>query len=92
MLKDMTETPEHPAVPTTAAAQPRPTEAPSQRDGRIYRLAAFVVLLAGIVFIVAVIFWRGFALGACVGGHHGHGGHHWSGMSHQTSEAGPVGD
>jgi hypothetical protein len=30
-----------------------------------------VVALAGIVFIIAVIFWSGFVLGACSGGHHG---------------------
>jgi hypothetical protein len=35
-----------------------------------------VVALAGIVFIIAVIFWSGFVLGACSGGHHGH---HWHG-------------
>jgi len=40
--------------------------------------AAFVVALAGIVFIIAVIFWSGFILGATEGGegghHHGHDG------------------
>jgi hypothetical protein len=78
----MTETtPEQPSA-TTAAAEP-----PTQRDGRWgkthrrggrpFRLAAVVVTLAGIVFIIAVIFWSGFILGACEGRggghHHGHG-------------------
>jgi hypothetical protein len=38
--------------------------------------------LAGIVFIVAVIFWSGFVLGACSGGHHQ--GHHWDGSRHAS--------
>jgi hypothetical protein len=40
-----------------------------------------VVALAGIVFIIAVIFWSGFVLGACSGGHHGH---HWDGSRHSS--------
>jgi hypothetical protein len=40
-----------------------------------------VVALAGIVFIIAVIFWSGFVLGACSGGHHGH---HWDGSRHAS--------
>ena len=85
-------TPDQPSDATTAAP-------PSQRDGRWdttrrhggpFRLAAAVGILAGIVFIVAVIFWTGFVLGACAGGgdgHHGGGGganwHHY-GMAHHA--------
>jgi hypothetical protein len=41
-----------------------------------------VVALAGIVFIIAVIFCSGFVLGACSGG--GHHGHHWAGSRHTS--------
>jgi hypothetical protein len=81
MMGHMTETPVHTNEPTTAAAEPpsrwdrRDT---SHRSGRIYRLAALVVVLAGIVLIIAVIFWSGFMLGAeggdQGGDHHGDGG------------------
>ena len=79
MIGDMTETTEHPNEPTTPAPDSRAAEPPSRwdrshRHGRIYRLAALVVILAGIVFIIAVIFWSGFMLGAHGGGHHGHEG------------------
>jgi hypothetical protein len=79
----MTETtPEQPSE-TTAADVPPPRwdgrwDKSHRRGGRPFRLAAFVVTLAGIVFIIAAIFWSGFILGACEGGggghHHGHGG------------------
>jgi hypothetical protein len=90
----MTETPEHPNEPTNPAAASRATEPPSRwdrpqhRPGGIYRLAAFIVFLVGIVLIVAVIFWSGFILGAHAGGHHrgdsegGRSSHHEIGMMH----------
>jgi hypothetical protein len=68
----MTEpTPEQPSE-TTAAAEPPDGrwDKSHRRGGRPFRLAAFVVTLAGIVFIIAVIFWSGFILGGCEGGHH----------------------
>jgi hypothetical protein len=71
-------TPDHPSEATQ-----------SRRRGGPFRLAAAVGILAGIVFIVAVIFWSGFVLGACEGGggggwHHGGGGGGWhhDGMAH----------
>jgi len=78
----MTETtPEQPSEPTAAADPPARWggrwDKSHRRGGRPFRLAAFVVALAGIVFIIAVIFWSGFILGATEGGegghHHGHG-------------------
>jgi hypothetical protein len=78
----MTETtPEDPSVTTDAAEPPRRDgrwDKYHRRGARPFRLAAFVITLAGIVFIIAVIFWSGFVLGAREGGegghHHGHGG------------------
>jgi hypothetical protein len=85
----MTETPEHPNEPTTAAAESAAGEPPSRWDRRwdhrpfrIYRLAALLVILASIVFIIAVVFWSGFLLGAHGGGHHGDEG---AGSRHEKS-------
>jgi hypothetical protein len=82
----MTE-PEHPTDSTTAAQEPSAAAEPSygrdrwHRRGTPFRFAAMVVALAGIVFIIAVIFWSGFVLGASNGGHHGH---HWDGSRHAS--------
>ena len=73
-----------PEQPSEMTATPEPPargdgrwDKSHRRGGRPFRLAALVVALAGIVFIIAVIFWSGFILGACEGGegghHHGHG-------------------
>jgi hypothetical protein len=48
------------------------------------------VAVAAGIFIVAVIFWSGFALGAHAGGHHRHGGGSWhnSAMMHHRPQTG----
>ena len=86
----MTEaTPDHPSEATATAPPSQSDERwnKSRRRGGPFRLAAVVGTLAGIVFIVAVIFWSGFVLGACEGGggghHHDEGGSwHHNGMAH----------
>ena len=50
---------------------------PSRRRARLTAVAAWVGIVAGVVFIVAVIFFTGFVLGAHSGG--GHRGHHGGG-------------
>jgi hypothetical protein len=86
----MTEaTPEQPSE-TTAAAEPPAQgggrcDKSHRRGGRPFRLAAIVVTLAGIVFIIAVIFWSGFILGACEGGE---GGDHGRGEGGTGQESG----
>ena len=76
----MTETtPEQPSE-TTATGEPPARwdgrwDKSHRRGGRPFRLAALVVTLAGVVFIIAVIFWSGFILGACEGGKGGHQRH-----------------
>jgi hypothetical protein len=76
----MTETtPEQPNE-TTATGEPPARwdgrwDKSHRRGGRPFRLAALVVTLAGVVFIIAVIFWSGFILGACEGGEGGHERH-----------------
>jgi hypothetical protein len=84
----MSETPEDRPEPTTVASESRPVEpppAPSRRyDGpsRISRVLAWVGIIAGVVFIVAVIFFSGFFLG-----YHGHG----DGMEPEGGPGGMMG-
>src|ERR1700736_5960359 len=54
--------------------QAEPTTTPSRWDGpnrphKLYALAALVVIVAGIVFIFAVVFWTGIMIGAHGGAH-----------------------
>jgi hypothetical protein len=86
----MTETTPEPPSETTAAAEPARKEGrwdkSHRRGGRPFRLAAVVVTLAGVVFIVAVIFWSGFMVGAGEGGEGGH--HHGDGGRGSDQESG----
>jgi hypothetical protein len=75
MMCAMSETPEHPSE--TAAAESPSRWDKSHRRGGLFRLMAFFVTLAAIVFIFAAIFWSGFVLGSeggDGGGEHEHGG------------------
>jgi hypothetical protein len=71
-------TPEHPSEATATVGPPpgwdRRWDTSYRRGGRPFRVAALVVTLAGVVFIIAVIFWSGFILGVAEGGHSSH--HH----------------
>lgn len=60
----------------TAVAPPPPAEQHhhEHRTPKVFKAAAWVAIVAGIVFIVSVIFFTGFRLGL-MSGHHG-GGHH----------------
>jgi hypothetical protein len=66
-----------------------PQAEPNNRPHRIYKLAALVVIVAGIVFIFAVVFWTGLMIGAHEGGHHHYGGwkHHQSSMMQNAPSA-----
>lgn len=68
-MVDMTETT---ATPNTS---PEPAVPPARRPDRVYRAAAWVAIVAGVVFIVGAVFFTGFALGRHTG-HGGPGGHH----------------
>src|SRR3954470_6640223 len=74
-----------PATGPVATATPPPEAPPAvvaepRGHSRLTAVAAWVGIVAGVVFIVAVIFFSGFVLGAhSGGGHHGwrhHGGGH----------------
>jgi hypothetical protein len=76
MIGRMTET------PSTSASSPDPKTEPvltaaAPRDRRrtsVTIIAAWVGIVAGVVFIVAVVFFSGFVLGRDSGGHHRDGG------------------
>jgi hypothetical protein len=70
----MSETPESPTRPTAAATE---AAAVAVKPYWLYRFAAWVVIVAGIVFIVLSVFFTGFKV-AHLGHHkcHHHGWHH----------------
>jgi hypothetical protein len=76
----MSEIPETPTVRTAAATTPATDNTVSARHPRLYQVAAWVVIVAGILYIVTTIFFAGYKLA----GHHGHHhhGHHQNAMVH----------
>lgn len=101
MLEGMSESPERSTEATAAAAEPRAAEPPSRwdrphRPPRLVAVAAWVVIVGGIVFIVGAIFWTGVMLGALGGGHERrHGGYEGGGfrqseMFEQSRPMGPL--
>lgn len=79
-MNEPTSTPEPETAPVATTTPPRPQSAYLERERRRSKLtaaAAWVGIVAGVVFIVAVVFFSGFILGAHAGG--GHRGHHGGG-------------
>jgi hypothetical protein len=74
----MSETSETPTVrSSTATAPPPPPAEVVHTTPRVFQFAAWVAVVAGTVFIVAVIFFTGYALGKHSGhAFHGHHKHH----------------
>ena len=89
-MSETTSAPE-PETGPVATTTPPPRESREtyvERENRRSRLtvvAAWVGIVAGVVFIVAVIFFSGFILGAHAGGYRGghHGGDRDFGMFHR---------
>jgi hypothetical protein len=76
MLDVMSETTSNPEPETAPVTTATPSEHPAYverepRRSRLSLVAAWVGIVAGVVFVVAVIFFSGFILGAHSGGHHG---------------------
>jgi hypothetical protein len=73
----MTETPESRAEQTTVTGKTRAGEPPTRYDNRYERpnrlnqALAWVGIVAGVVFVVAVIFFSGFIIGRTSGHHYG---------------------
>jgi hypothetical protein len=96
--RKMSETPEDRPEPTTVASESRPVEPPpavppsAQYDGpsRLGAVLAWVGIVAGVVFIVAVIFFAGFFLGVHARGYHGYHGH-GEDMEHEGGPGGMMG-
>lgn len=91
----MSETSDTPTVRTSTAPASAPAAEPVAllRPPRVFIAAAWVAIVAGIVFIVSVIFFTGMALG-----HHGHHGgfhhhhkHHMMMHSHRFGGPGGLG-
>ena len=89
----MSETSDTPTVRTaTATAPPPPSPAEVvHRTPRVFAFAAWVAAIAGIVFILAVVFFSGFILGHGGGHHGGHHHKHHAMMMHPHRFGGPGG-
>ncbi|CAJ1495005.1 hypothetical protein [[Mycobacterium] burgundiense] len=81
----MSETPEHanePTGPLDPASPPRPrppqpvVAADHHRPNRLYQVAAWVAIVAGVLVIAGTVFFAGFVLGRASDGGHGHFRHH----------------
>ncbi len=89
----MSETPEDPAETTTEIATPtaHPAEPVivERKPNRLYQVLAWVGIIAGTVFIVAVVFFSGFILGKASGGGHGHFRNNHHGHEMMMERGGP---
>ena len=94
IIKNMTETPESRTEPAAVATTPR-----WNRPNRLNQVAAWVGIVAGVVFIVAVIFFSGFYTGKHSGGRYGdwygygmyhHGGPPPGGMADRAASIMPF--
>jgi hypothetical protein len=72
---------------TLTADPPPPPPVARERQSRLYQVLAWVGIVAGVVFIVAVVFFSGFVIGKHSGGH-GQWGHHMHGV-HVFHRGGP---
>ena len=89
--RNMTESPESATERTTVTGEARAVE--HEQYARVSRLSqalAWVGIIAGVVFVVAVVFFSGFFLGWSSGGHYG--GHHgWHRGNYCGGPGGPTG-
>ena len=78
VMSESTSTPEPATTPVATTTPPEPAYVEREpRRSRLTAVAAWVGIVAGVVFIVAVVFFSGFILGSHSGGHRG--GHHGGG-------------
>jgi hypothetical protein len=89
-MSETTSSSEPQTGPVATSAPPPyapPAYAEQPRRNRLTAVAAWVGIVAGVVFIVAVVFFSGFILGAHSGGHRG--GHHGGGEMAIFHRGGP---
>jgi hypothetical protein len=84
----MTQTPESRTEPTTVTGQPRYDDGAPSRLGQV---VAWVVIITGVVFVVAVIFFSGFFLGWSSGSHYGWHRGYYGGYDRTCPMMGPGG-
>lgn len=85
-MAGMNESPESSARPASATSVTSvPSTPPAPKPYWLFRFAAWVGIVAGIVFVVAVIFFSGVRLGHH-GGWHGHHHHHHHSMMHRGGQ------
>jgi hypothetical protein len=80
----MTETPESRTEPTAVATERQPAERPPRwedRPNRLNQILAWVGIVAGVVFIVAAVFFSGFFIGRNSGGYDWNRMHPYGGQS-----------
>ena len=86
----MTETSGSTTEPTTVTGQPR-YDARCGAPSRLGQVAAWVVIVAGVVFVVAAIFFSGLFLGWSSGGHYGWHRGYYGGRDGTCPMMGPGG-
>lgn len=72
---------------TDTSVSPRTATEVAHRNARLYQALAWVGIVAGVLFIVAAVFFSGFFAGRTTGGH----GWHRGLQSGQTGPGGPMG-
>ncbi len=91
----MSETPESSNAPTgPLSAEPLTPATPAvveHKPNRLYQVAAWVAIVAGTLFIVAVVFFSGFIIGRHSDGGQGHFRHHGDMMFDRGGPMGPMG-
>ncbi len=90
-MSDEVETPTTPVPPVAPAPAPPPPPpvVERKRPNKVFQIAAWVGIAAGVTFIVAVVFFSGFYLGKSSDGGHRGGPHREAGMFHR--EGPPMG-
>src|SRR5260370_41241655 len=86
-MRLMSESFETPTARTSTATAPAPPPATERKTPKVFKAAAWVAIVAGIVFIVSALFFTGYALGK----HGRHGGHHPPHPPHHAPVTAPPG-
>jgi hypothetical protein len=90
IVRNMPQTPEARGVPTTETRQSGNDDGYGARS-RLGEVAAWVVIVAGIVFVVGAIFFSGLFLGWSSGGHYGWHRGYYGGRDGTCPMMGPGG-